>query len=330
MLTFKNAERLFRVRPNGRVRLKDHDPGWAGGSEFKELKNDELKARAKSFLQKNLEALAEAQERLYANDIYSVLIVLQAMDAAGKDGTIKHVMSGVNPQGCQVFCFKKPSAEELDHDFLWRYMRALPERGRIGIFNRSYYEDVLVVRVHPEILDAQQAAAGKTGKGFWEARYDDINRFEQHLERNGTLILNFSATFPRRQKHRFLERSTTLTRTGSSRCGSERTGLLGQLPGGVSGHVRTRARTGRRGVIPADHKWVTRALVSAVIARRIEDLGLKRPVISAAQQRTRPAPGASRAATAIGRSDASWGTGGKLGNWEPGELGSWGTGELES
>ena len=207
MLTFKNAERLFRVRPNGRVRLKDHDPGWAGGSEFKELKNDELKARAKSFLQKNLEALAEAQERLYANDIYSVLIVLQAMDAAGKDGTVKHVMSGINPQGCQVFSFKKPSDEELDHNFLWRYMRALPERGRIGIFNRSYYEDVLVVRVHPEILDHCKLPPGKRGQRFWEERFDDINRFERHLERNGTLVLKFFLHLSKKeQKRRFLER----------------------------------------------------------------------------------------------------------------------------
>ena len=185
-IRFNDVEKLFRVRPDSRVRLKDYDPEWAGGREFKDLETDELKERAKKFLDTNRAELREAQERLWATDIHSVLIVLQAMDAAGKDGTIKHVMSGVNPQGCQVFSFKKPSDEELDHNFLWRYMRALPERGRIGIFNRSYYEEVLVVRVHPEILDRQKLPPGKRGQAFWETRFDDIRRFERHLARNGT------------------------------------------------------------------------------------------------------------------------------------------------
>src|SRR5688572_28419308 len=154
-LTFKEVQRLFRVRPGDRLRLRDHDPAWAGKKEFRDLTRKQLKARAVDYLAESRIALADAQENLYAADCHSVLIVLQAMDAAGKDGTIKHVMSGVNPQGCQVFSFKKPSSEELDHNFLWRYMKALPERGRIGIFNRSYYEDVLVVRVHPELLDGQ-------------------------------------------------------------------------------------------------------------------------------------------------------------------------------
>src|SRR5262249_47348119 len=144
---------LFRVPPGKRLRLQDRDTGWAQTREMKELGKEEIKERARAILDENLADLAEAQALLYADDRYSVLIVLQAMDAAGKDGTIKHVMSGVNPQGCQVHSFKKPSVEELDHNFLWRYMKALPERGRIGIFNRSYYEDVLVVKVHPELLD---------------------------------------------------------------------------------------------------------------------------------------------------------------------------------
>ena len=168
-LTYKDVTRLFQVRPGRRFRLKRHDPSLSGGDEFQDLTKPELKQRAVSFLEKNIEELAAAQELLYASDVYSVLIVLQAMDAAGKDGTIKHVMSGVNPQGCQVFSFKKPSDEEVDHNFLWRYMRALPERGRIGIFNRSYYEDVLVVRVHPEILTHQKLPPGKRGQNFWEA-----------------------------------------------------------------------------------------------------------------------------------------------------------------
>ena len=289
MLTFKNAERLFRVRPNGRLRLKDHDPGWAGGSEFEELKNDDLKARAKSFLEKNLEALAEAQERLYANDVYSVLIVLQAMDAAGKDGTVKHVMSGINPQGCQVFSFKKPSDEELDHNFLWRYMRALPERGRIGIFNRSYYEDVLVVRVHPEILDHCKLPPGKRKQPFWDERFDDINRFERHLERNGTLILKFFLHLSKKeQKRRFLERLDNPDKNWKfSNADLKERDYWGAYQDAFEDMLRnTSTSWAPWWVIPADHKWVTRALVSAVIARRIEDLGLKRPVISAAQQRT--------------------------------------------
>src|SRR5688572_18902894 len=146
---------LFRVPVGKKVKLKDHNPGWKQSEEFKDFGKDASKERAKEVLAQYLTHLTEAQALLYADDRYSVLIVLQAMDAAGKDGTIKHVMSGVNPQGCQVFSFKKPSAEDLDHNFLWRYMRCLPERGRIGIFNRSYYEDVLVVRVHPELLDGQ-------------------------------------------------------------------------------------------------------------------------------------------------------------------------------
>src|SRR5918993_546584 len=153
MVTMRELEQQFRVEPGKRLRLKQHDPGWSGDKEMRALKGDALKERAKAFIQENLGRLEAVQERLYANDVYSVLIILQAMDAAGKDGMIKHVMSGINPQGCQVFSFKKPSDEELDHNFLWRYMRALPERGRIGIFNRSYYEEVLVVRVHPEILE---------------------------------------------------------------------------------------------------------------------------------------------------------------------------------
>src|SRR2546421_11303336 len=146
----------FRVPPGKEIRLKDYDPGWAKTREMKELSKDTVKERFKAILEKDLKELAEAQELLYAADRYGLLVILQAMDAAGKDSTIKHVMSGVNPQGCQVFSFKKPSVEELDHDFLWRYVRCLPERGRIGIFNRSYYEDVLVGKVHRELLAAQR------------------------------------------------------------------------------------------------------------------------------------------------------------------------------
>ena len=198
----------FRVRPGKKFRLKDHDSGWKQTDELEELGKDAVKERAKEALERNLADLAEAQSLLYADDRYAVLIVLQAMDAAGKDGTIKHVMSGVNPQGCQVFSFKKPSAEELDHTFLWRYSRCLPERGRIGIFNRSYFEDVLVVKVHPGLLGRQlPREKEKVGRKFWEERYEDINAFEQHLVRYGTVVLKFFLNVSKdEQKKRFLDR----------------------------------------------------------------------------------------------------------------------------
>src|SRR5215217_2683062 len=196
---------LFRVPTNGKVSLKDFDPGWKQSVEFENLGKGAVKERAKEVLEANLADLAEAQDLLYADGRYSVLIVLQAMDAAGKDGTIKHVMSGVNPQGCQVFSFKKPSAEELAHNFLWRYMKSLPERGRIGIFNRSYYEDVLVVKVHSEFLG--KLPGTDRGRDFWQDRYDDINAFERHLTRNGTLVLKFFLNVSKKQQRaRFLER----------------------------------------------------------------------------------------------------------------------------
>ncbi len=193
-----------RVKPGKKFRLKDHDPAWAGD---KDIPKKERKQAAKEFLTEDVAALAEAQNLLYASDSYAILLIFQAMDAAGKDSTIKHVMSGVNPQGCQVYSFKHPSAEELQHDFLWRCTRALPERGRIGIFNRSYYEEVLIVRVHPEILAAQQIPGAKPTEKFWQARFDAINNLEQHLVRNGTIILKFFLNISKdEQRRRFLER----------------------------------------------------------------------------------------------------------------------------
>src|SRR5271157_1598486 len=177
-----------RVSEGKKVQLKDYDPNWAGDPE---VPKNERKRDAEQSLTQDVSELAEAQERLYAADSWSVLMIFQAMDAAGKDGTIKHVMSGVNPQGCQVFSFKKPSAEDLDHNFLWRYTRALPERGRLGIFNRSYYEEVLVVRVHPELIKAARIPNVKIDDDFWADRYEDINALERHLTRNGTVVLKF-------------------------------------------------------------------------------------------------------------------------------------------
>src|SRR5581483_9214077 len=170
-----------RVKPGEKVRLTDYDPAWSGDGGGDE---DARKKFAEEVLAEGTAKLEQAQDVLYASDTWSVLVVLQALDAAGKDSLIKHVMSGVNPQGCEVHGFKQPSAEELDHDFLWRYAKALPERGRIGIFNRSHYEEVLVVKVHDKLLEAEKLPVRKAGKAFWKERYEDINAFERHLARN--------------------------------------------------------------------------------------------------------------------------------------------------
>ena len=191
---------LLLVPPGKKISLKkDYDPGATGDLVKKK--------QAQKLLADGIRQLAEQQNRLYAQNTYALLIVLQAMDAAGKDGVIKHVMSGVNPQGTQVYSFKAPSAEELDHTYLWRNFRALPERGRIGIFNRSYYEEVLVARVHPEILERQQLPHDLKDKGIWKRRYQEINNFEEYLVDNGTIMLKFFLNFSKEeQKKRFLER----------------------------------------------------------------------------------------------------------------------------
>jgi PPK2 family polyphosphate:nucleotide phosphotransferase len=287
-LTFKEVRRLFQVPAKGKVRLGNYDPAWAGKDEFRDLTRKELKARAIEYLGRNVAALAAAQENLYAADRHSVLIVLQAMYAAGKDGTIEHVMSGVNPQGCQVFAFKKPSSEELDHNFLWRYTKALPERGRIGIFNRSYYEDVLVVRVHPEILQSQRLPGGADTKKFWRSRYEDINHFEQHLVRNGTLILKFFLNVSKgEQKNRFAERLASPDKHWKFSIGdlAERKHWDAYQHAFEEAIRQTSTKWAPWWVIPADHKWVTRALVSAIVTRAIEDLGDRPPKVTALQQR---------------------------------------------
>ncbi len=225
---------------------------------------------------------------LYADDRYSVLIILQAMDAAGKDGTIKHVMSGLNPQGCQVFSFKQPSSEELDHNFLWRHMRCLPERGRIGIFNRSYYEDVLVVKVHPEILDKQRLPTGKRGKSFWDARYEDINAFERHLTRNGTVILKFFLNISRdEQKHRFLERLDKPEKNWKFNASdvAERTFWHDYMTAYEDALSATSTDWAPWYVVPADHKWITRAVVADIMTSTIRGMDLRYPVMSETQRK---------------------------------------------
>jgi PPK2 family polyphosphate:nucleotide phosphotransferase len=277
----------IRVPAGETIQIKDYNPGWAQTEEMEELGKDTLKERAQQILAENLADLAAAQDLLYADDRYAVLIVLQALDAAGKDGTIKHVMSGVNPQGCQVFSFKQPSAEELDHNFLWRYMKRLPERGRIGIFNRSYYEDVLVVKVHPELLAAQRLPAQKFGKRFWRRRYQDINSFERHLVRNGTVILKFFLNVSKeQQKQRFLERLDRPEKHWkfSSSDVAERAHWGKYMRAYSDCLSATSTKWAPWYVVPADQKWATRAIVADVITHAIRSLDLKYPEVTKEKQ----------------------------------------------
>ncbi len=271
----------FHVKPGSKVELKDYVTDWTETDEAKELGKDFIKERAAEILEETRKQLSDAQELLYASDTHSVLLVFQAMDAAGKDGTIRHVMSGVNPQGCQVYSFKKPSAEELDHNFLWRYMKSLPERGRIGIFNRSYYEDVLVVKVHPEWLGP--GAPAKVNKEFWEKRYEDINNFEKHLSRNGTLVLKFFLHVSKEaQRKRFLERLTKTEKHWkfSDADLAEREHWDEYQAAFEDAISATSTKRAPWYVIPADRKYVARALVADIVTVAIQDLGLKYPKVS--------------------------------------------------
>ncbi len=272
----------LRVPTGKKIHLRDYDPGWAQNRELKDAGKDAVKQRAAELLEENRAELAAAQELLWASDICSVLVVLQAMDAAGKDGIIKHVMSGINPQGCQVFSFKKPSDEDLDHNFLWRYMRCLPERGRIGLFNRSYYEDVLVVKVHPEMLDRQKLPPGKRGDGFWQKRYEDINAFEHHLARNGALILKFFLHISKdEQKKRFLERLDNPDKHWkfSEADLAERAHWDDYTEAFEDMLSATSTKWAPWYVIPADSKWVSRTLVADILVDGIKSLDLEFPKV---------------------------------------------------
>jgi PPK2 family polyphosphate:nucleotide phosphotransferase len=270
----------FRVEPGRKVRLKNFDTSWQHAKRLGG--KDAAKRDADEILNRSRKELAEAQDLLSANDTFSILVVLQAMDAAGKDSTIKHVMSGVNPQGCMVFPFKQPSAEELDHNFLWRYAKALPERGRIGIFNRSYYEEVLVVRVHPELLGRQKLPPGRRGKSFWKDRYEDINAFERHLVRNGTVILKFFLHVSKKeQKERFLERLDNPDKNWKFSMGdaAER-GHWEEYQEAYEDLIRaTATRHAPWYVVPADKKWFTRVVVGAAIIDALGSLDLKFPEV---------------------------------------------------
>jgi PPK2 family polyphosphate:nucleotide phosphotransferase len=271
--------------PHGKsIRLKDYEPGWDGDPK---LPKAERKRFAEEVLSQDVSGLADVQDRLYAANHWSILIILQAMDAAGKDGTIKHVMSGVNPQGCQVFSFKHPSAEELDHNFLWRYARAAPERGRIGIFNRSYYEDVLVVRVHPELVKAQHIPDAKINDDFWSDRFADINAFERHLTRNGTVVLKFFLFMSKdEQRKRFLKRLKDPKKQWKFSAAdlAERAFWNDYMKAFEEAISATSTKWAPWHIIPADHKWVSRALVARIVIDAMESLDLKYPEVTDEQR----------------------------------------------
>jgi len=284
-----DAAERFRVPSGKRVSLRDYDAGWipSWAEEEKDRKGSKAaKKQALDILEGNRRRLAKMQELLWASDTYSVLIVLQGVDAAGKDGVIGHVMAGVNPQGCQVTGFKTPCEEELGHDFLWRYEKALPERGRIGIFNRSYYEDVLIVKVRPEVLETQKLPAGPRDASFWKQRYDDINAFEHHLVSNGTMILKFFLHVSKeKQRQRLLKRLGDPSRYWKFSYSdlSERSRWNEYAKAYEEVLNETSTEWAPWYIIPADKKWVTRAAVSEILAAQIDGLKLKYPVLNKQQ-----------------------------------------------
>jgi PPK2 family polyphosphate:nucleotide phosphotransferase len=277
----------LRVAPGTKADLAGRDTRWSGGGELDLLSNDELDAQAKEILSKGVERLRDAQELLWASDSYALLLVFQAMDAAGKDSTIKHVMSGVNPQGVSVVSFRGPSSEELDHDFLWRISKALPERGRIGIFNRSHYEEVIALRVHPEWLQAQRLPTSDRGPRFWTERYDDINAFERHLDNTGTKIVKFFLHVSKgEQKRRFMARLDNpdkLWKFNADDVG-ERARWDDYMQAFEHAITATSTDWAPWFVIPADRKHVLQAMVASIVADAIESLDLRWPTVSAEDQ----------------------------------------------
>ena len=271
------------VSPGRQAGIADRDPSRSGGRDYEGLSQEELKAEAKAVLAQGVEDLSEAQELLWASDTHSLLVVLQAMDAAGKDSAIQHVMTGVNPQGVQVVSFRAPSSEELDHDFLWRISRGLPERGRIGIFNRSHYEEVVALRVHPEWLGGQQLPSGAVGPQIWEERYEDINAFERHLDRNGTKIVKlFLNVSKAEQKRRFLARLDTPHKEWKFNAAdvAERGRWDEYMSAFEDALTATSTPWAPWYVVPADHKWLTQALVARLLVEAIQGLDLRWPEVS--------------------------------------------------
>ena len=284
MMTPNEIVAMCRIDDPRSFRLKDHDPAWAGDDD---VPKSDRKQFAKDVLSQDVSELAEAQEKLYASNTWSLLILFQAMDAAGKDSTIEHVMSGVNPQGCQVFSFKQPSVEELDHNYLWRYTRATPERGRIGIFNRSYYEEVLVVRVHPDLLQAERIPDAKINDDFWNDRFEDINALERHLSRNGTRILKFFLNVSKKeQRKRFLKRLEDPAKHWKFSAGDlpERARWDDYMKAYEEAIRATSTKWAPWHVVPADHKWVTRAIVARTIVQAVEALKAQYPKVDSEQR----------------------------------------------
>jgi PPK2 family polyphosphate:nucleotide phosphotransferase len=269
----------YRIDSGKKISLKDFDTRDTGS--YKD------KGEAAEDLRRDVERLAELQDVLYAQNTHAILLVFQAMDAAGKDSAIKHVMSGINPQGCQVYSFKSPTPEELDHDYLWRCMKTLPERGRIGLFNRSYYEEVLVVRVHPEYLKAQSLPDAALKDSIWDKRFEDINNVEKYLVRNGTTILKFFLHVSKEeQKDRFLERIDTPEKNWKFSLADVKE--RGHWTEYMKAYEEMLEHTGTEWapwyVIPADRKWFTRALVARIIIETLEGLDLQYPALSEKQK----------------------------------------------
>ncbi|MBW4418752.1 MAG: polyphosphate kinase 2 family protein [Myxacorys californica WJT36-NPBG1] len=268
----------FIATPNSTIKLKNFDPKYSGSLD---------KKTAQLELQAGVERLAAYQNVLYAQNSYALLIIFQAMDAAGKDSTIKHVMSGVNPQGCQVYSFKKPSDEELDHDYLWRSARALPERGRIGIFNRSYYEEVLVVRVHPELLALQKLPPALNHKKIWDQRFEEINNFEKYLVNNGIIVLKFFLHVSKEeQKKRFLDRINQPEKNWkfSASDAKERAAWDEYMSAYEAVFSHTSTPWSPWYIIPADQKWFTRLAVSDIICSKLKSLNLTYPTMTQQHQ----------------------------------------------
>ena len=276
MSVASDFSKAYRVDNGKKFRLKDFAPGDTSGVKSRK--------QAEKVLPLGIERMVDLQDKLYAQDRWAILLIFQAMDAAGKDGAIKHVMSGVNPQGCQVYSFKQPSAEDLDHDFLWRTNKCIPERGRIGIFNRSYYEEVLVVRVHKELLEREKMPQSLVTKNIWNERFSDINAYEQYLSRNGVVIRKFFLNLSREeQKRRFLKRLDQPDKNWklSSADVTERERWPEYMTAYEEMIQHTATPHAPWYVVPADNKWYTRLVVAAAIVHAMEDLNLHYPTVDA-------------------------------------------------
>jgi len=279
-MTIKGALRPFLVESGKEFRLSDHDPSTTLGFDGSE--------DAQEMLKQGVAMLSDMQQKLYAQSRWAVLLIFQAMDAAGKDGVIRHVMSGVNPQGCQVYSFKAPSTEELDHDFLWRTNKCLPERGRIGIFNRSYYEETLVVRVHPELLAKEMIPPRLMTKKIWKQRFEDINNLESYLTRNGVVVRKFFLNISKEeQKQRFLRRLEDPDRNWKfSEADARERGHWNEYMAAYEDMIRNTATAEAPWyVVPADNKWFTRLVVAGVVIDTLESLDLHYPKVDAAKRK---------------------------------------------